>query len=503
MISPHYRGIVCAVLVVMCLSGNSAVAGNLRLVGTVSDGSVVQQDRPIALSGRAKAGAQIAVRMYQHEDQTVADEYGSWHATLPAAAPGGPYILTVRSGGETIKNRVWVGEVWLCGGQSNMSMRVIGTLESDSVVESPPSQNLHLLRVPLSLSDSPTLVTSGKWYPATVSTATRFSAVCYFFGNALAKILGVPIGLIDVSYGSTRAEPWIPNEGFESSALLSCVRTEYTKLVDGSGRQDSALAGPFRASQLYNGMVAPAGAGGARGVLWYQGEGNTVDSILYAATLEALIHGWRRALRDDLLSFVIIQLPGFGEPGDAPTDNGWSVVREAQEQVARNQRLTGIVNTIDQGDQNVHPRRKKTTAERATTEALAVAYGKNVRRSPHLVYSEFRDRRMRLVFSENLRGDGAANNGGDIFIAGANHVWHKAVVTVRNNSLWAHSPDVPAPKAARYAWARRPANPLWTMDGVPVMPFRTDNWIVSVPQTAVSRNCSKVADKSTPASERQ
>ncbi len=128
-------------------------------------------------------------------------------------------------------------------------------------------------------------------------------------------------------------------------------------------------------STLYNGMIAPLGGFGLRGMLWYQGESNTGDGAAYAARLRALRDDWRRQFgaRTPLL---LVQLANHGQPPVAPADSGWAQVREAQRRVAAEDARSGLAIAIDIGDAyDIHPPNKQELGRRLARVARHVVYG--------------------------------------------------------------------------------------------------------------------------------
>lgn len=143
--------------------------------------------------------------------------------------------------------------------------------------------------------------------------------------------------------------------------------------------QQAPPFGPWQAatglSTLYNGMIAPLGGFGLRGMLWYQGESNTGDGAAYAARLRALRDDWRRQFgaRTPLL---LVQLASYGQPPVAPADSGWAQVREAQRRVAAEDARSGLAIAIDIGDAyDIHPPNKQELGRRLARVARHVVYG--------------------------------------------------------------------------------------------------------------------------------
>ncbi|HEL4257421.1 TPA: beta galactosidase jelly roll domain-containing protein [Stenotrophomonas maltophilia] len=130
-------------------------------------------------------------------------------------------------------------------------------------------------------------------------------------------------------------------------------------------------------STLYNGMIAPLGAFGLRGMLWYQGESNTGDGAGYAALLRSLRDDWRRQFGTDT-PLLLVQLAGYGQPPVAPADSGWAQVRDAQRRVAAEDPRSGLAVAIDIGDAyDIHPPNKQELGRRLARVARHVIYGEH------------------------------------------------------------------------------------------------------------------------------
>ncbi|MCU1020130.1 9-O-acetylesterase [Stenotrophomonas maltophilia] len=130
-------------------------------------------------------------------------------------------------------------------------------------------------------------------------------------------------------------------------------------------------------STLYNGMIAPLGAFGLRGMLWYQGESNTGDGAGYAALLRSLRDDWRRQFGAGT-PLLLVQLAGYGQPPVAPADSGWAQVRDAQRRVAAEDPRSGLAVTIDIGDAyDIHPPNKQELGRRLARVARHVIYGEH------------------------------------------------------------------------------------------------------------------------------
>ncbi|HET6783767.1 MAG TPA: sialate O-acetylesterase, partial [Pseudoxanthomonas sp.] len=194
-----------------------------------SDGAVVQRDRPLPVWGWATPGAKIEVAFDGRNAQATASGDGAWRLELPAHAAGGPYLLEIRENGgdATVVRDVLVGDVWLASGQSNMEWPVAQAKDAKREIASAGDTRIRHFKVPKSWSGQPeTRLTGGQWQAASPQTVGAFSAVGYFFARELRAKTGVPIGIIDSTWGGSRIEAWTDaaTQGLDAQAVVRQAR---------------------------------------------------------------------------------------------------------------------------------------------------------------------------------------------------------------------------------------------------------------------------------------
>lgn len=196
-----------------------------------TDGMVMQRGEPVVFSGKANSQEKVSVDFNGDKHSTVADENGDWSVTYPAMAAGGPYKAEVKAkSGRVAINQVFIGEVWLCSGQSNMEMPVAATLTAASDLTDADHQPLlHLFNMPAIYPTNATTWSAGAcdsvnrhlyqrmgpWTSCTAGRVKQFSAVAYHFGRVLADSLKVPVGIICNAVGGTTTESWIDRNTME------------------------------------------------------------------------------------------------------------------------------------------------------------------------------------------------------------------------------------------------------------------------------------------------
>jgi len=229
---------------------------------------------------------------------------------------------------------------------------------------------------------------------------------------------------------------------------------------------------------LYNAMIHPITDFPIQGVIWYQGESNVWAHQYYHDLFSQVITSWRKAWDKDF-SFLFVQLANFLERNGKPTNSDWALLREAQSQTL-DLPNTGMAVTIDIGDaEDIHPRNKKDVGYRLWQAARSVVYEEDIVFSgPQYKRHEIIEDAIEITFSY-------ADNGWEIknsdkiegfAIAGSDSVFHWAEAEMVGNKIRVFSELVPNPVAVRYAWADNPFVSLYNREGLPVIPFRTDNW---------------------------
>jgi sialate O-acetylesterase len=180
------------------------------------DNMVLQRGKANRFWGWAKPGQAIRVEIAGQTATAVTGPDGRWQAEVKVPAPGGPYTVKITGPEQSVVlHEVLVGDVWLCGGQSNMELGLGRTRNGDEEIKLASHPEIRLFMVRQHVSYSPAAVPQGSWKicsPQTVAEGAGFSAVAYFFGRKLQDELHVPIGLIEDCWGGTPAESWMSPE---------------------------------------------------------------------------------------------------------------------------------------------------------------------------------------------------------------------------------------------------------------------------------------------------
>ena len=209
----------------------------LRVIGPVGDHMVIQRGAKVPIWGSAKPGSPVVVTLGDRAYTARADAAGRWRVTLPPMKPGPPRELTIEGEGERLRFRdVAVGDVWVCSGQSNMEWVVADSLDASKEIAAARDPMIRHFKVPRSWAAEPEVsLAGGAWEVADPEHAGDFTAVGYFFARELRKNINVPVGLINITWGGSRIEPWMSASslGLSASRVAEVLAEEraYEKAV--------------------------------------------------------------------------------------------------------------------------------------------------------------------------------------------------------------------------------------------------------------------------------
>ena len=202
-------------LILFLLAACAAASAHVIMPPFFSDHMVLQHSADVKLWGTAEPGAMVKVKAsWTHKTvQARADEAGHWSLTIHTPGPGGPHSLTVSDGEKLTLGDILCGEVWLCGGQSNMEMKIEDKVTGweQELAETATHGDIRLLRVSRRISAKPVDeigIENGGWTPVTPETLSPFSAAAWFFGKKIAAETGMPVGLVESCWGGTLIESW-------------------------------------------------------------------------------------------------------------------------------------------------------------------------------------------------------------------------------------------------------------------------------------------------------
>lgn len=520
-------------LAVLWLAVAPAVRAETRLACVFGDHMVLQRGRPIPVWGWDEPGQAVTVRLGDSAPVTAtAGADGAWRVTLPSHDAGGPFDFVVVGSSTIACTDVLVGEVWLCSGQSNMEWPVAATLDAEAEIAAADHPRIRHMKMPNQPAALPTHERQAAWQVCSPATVGGFTACGYFMARELERVLDVPVGLLNASWGGTLIEPWTPPGGFaqvdslheifarvrlthpDSPTYQARLRGYLTELetwlqLARTGLETGVVVSPAPAyppelrpltdaeqpmqqpTTLYNGMIHPLVPYALRGAIWYQGESNHREGMLYTDKMEALIEGWRELWVQGSFPFYFVQIAPYHYGGEPSTylPELW----EAQAAAAERIRDCGMVVISDVGNvEDIHPRNKQAVGLRLARLALARTYGQELEYSgPVLRRMAIEGATIRLWFdhAEGLRSrDGAPLNWFEIIGAETDFVPAQAVID--GETIVLSAPEVAEPRAMRFAWHRNAEPNLQNAAGLPAGAFRAGevperDWLaLKVPEAA-------------------
>lgn len=471
-------------IILFFLLGSSICFSQTKMPSFFSDNMILQQQENVAIWGTDNPGTQIEIKTsWGVEKSIITQPDGKWQIKIQTnKASFESHEITVKGSSTITLKNVLIGEVWFCSGQSNMEMQMKGMNnapinQSEEFINTSNNQNIRLFNTPRTASMSPEVDVDGNWEIANPESVKNFSAVGYFFGRTLFDKLQIPIGIIEASWGGTSILSWLPKSSVENHPEI--------KIPDNLPEDKEKQPKP---TFLYNAMIHPFQSYGIKGFLWYQGEANRGNASLYKGYMNTLINSWRNQWQQKNLSFYFVQIApyDYNVRYKSKVDAfGANVVREAQSFAARDIAHTGVVVTTDVGKCNqIHPPEKYVIAKRLANWALANDYNFSdiVYRSPE--YKSYEIKKDKVVIAFNFFGNNKENNILDskrelknFVIAGEDKIFYPAQVKIkRNKTITVYSDKVKNPVAVRYGFEDCLEGTLFSDSGLPVSPFRTDDW---------------------------
>lgn len=479
----------------------------LKLAAVFGNDMVLQRDMAAPVWGTAPAGETVTVSISGRTAQAAAGLDGSWRVNLPAGPAGGPFSLTVQCGKEAVcLERVYRGEVWLAGGQSNMELALKDSENGGAAVQASVHPRIHLYMTPkattveeaeaMENSDPPAWKISGP------ESAGGFSAVAWYAAKTLAEHLPeIHIGVISCCWGGTFAHCWMPRRDLASIPEGQRRIAEYDARIGSKSDGDFAReleayqrevdawndriavrrsmepdvtwevlneecglypwpppagrTGFQRPGNLYDAMLSRVKPYALRGFWYYQGEQDEEWPEDYYALLTNLIHRWRRDWEDDKKPFLLVQLPMFISKADSLAGDPmrWPVLREAQASAARTLPGVEMAVTADCGEfDNIHPIDKRTPGVRLGLLALEAVYQLPVAGRPPACRKVWREGAAVMLRFDHTGGRLRITDGG-FQLAGRDGVFRAAEARiVSKDAVRVSVPGIDAPAAVRYAW---------------------------------------------------
>jgi len=512
----HILSLTQATLLAVAFAPVIPASADVTLSHVFGRHMVLQRDQALPVWGWAEPDEKVSVQIGDQPAVTAtASKTGEWRVTLPKMTAGGPFMVKIAGKNTITLDDVLVGEVWLCSGQSNMEMVVASCINLQEEIAAANYPKIRHIKVPKLTASVPAKDFPGEWQVCNPETAGGFTACGFFMARELQKKLNVPIGLINSSWGGTRIEPWTTPAGFAQVPALADIQQKIAKadphsaeFKDGLGKyldkleawtqatrqsiaqekiivpmpefpQDfvplAARPGPHgQPTTLYNAMIHPLVPFAIRGAIWYQGESNHAEGMLYAEKMKALIQGWRQLWNSEL-PFYYVQIAPFAYGNENP-----AVLAEFWEAQAAALEIpnTGMVVPSDIGDyKDIHPKNKQEVGRRLALLAMKNIHGQTefVCSGPTFKAMAIEGDKIRIRF-DNIGGGLASRDGKPLNwfeIIGKETDWTKADAAIEGDSVVLSSDKVKEPVAMRFAWGKSAEPNLMNKEGLPASAFRS------------------------------
>jgi sialate O-acetylesterase len=486
-------------------------AQNLKLGELFNEGAVLQRNTKVTVWGTTAPSSNVSVSIQGKVVQSKSDKTGNWTVDFSALKEGGPYEMTVSSANETIKlKEIYVGEVWIAGGQSNMGFMLQTAVGGKEEAANASNKNIRFVMVPYKPYEGYKTKGDMNWHTATSeNNVASMSAVGYYFAKDLQQKLNVPVGIICCNKGGSGAETWMTRDWLLKSPETAPIVEKYESYLSDLGKQkyvelfskyeadtkqyrDSVKNGntkviapkePMgerhfnRPYGLYHTMLERCIPYSIKGAIWYQGEHNSGRAEQYRTLFPALIAEWRNDFNNPDMPFLFVQLANYGK-ADVSNRPIWPELREAQLLTWQKVQHTGMAVTIDIGEKdNIHPPRKEQLGKRLAAIAFKNVYSiKTPYSGPVYKSMEIKGNQAILTFDfvyNGLKVDGELKG---FSICGTDKNFIPAKAEIKGNQIVVYSELISKPIAVRYGWANWTEANLFNSADLPATPFRTDDF---------------------------
>lgn len=478
----------------------------LKLSPLYADGMILQCNKPLRIQGQARSGEWVTVRIAGQMQQTICQSDGRWEILLEAIPSGGPFRMEVSTPKKLLVYKdVYVGEVWLCSGQSNMVVTL-----SDYATKNASASERMPYRYYSMYPFAPTY--PGKWAFWVNHSVNRYrymshkgwreccnpflgdlSAIAYYYGKELSSRLGIPVGLIVNPVGGSAEYGWIErrvlqqefpeilSNWYENSRVTEWMK-ERARTNLGKSMPEQEQLHPYHPGYCYEVCIRPIKDYPIRGAVWFAGESSAQlnDDAQFERLQELLIRSWR-ADWGECFPFYYVQLHGldYEKAFGKGKKYYYPEIREAQRKLLKKIPNVGMAVSYDLSvEDNVHFKRRFPVGERLACLALHYTYGRKeiVPCGPLYREAELHDNliRIKFDFAEGLcTSDGAPVQ--TVEVAGADGKFYPAGVIIVEEQLLISCPEVPSPCRIHYAFDAYPyqAN-LVNGEGLPAAAFEVE-----------------------------
>lgn len=492
----HPNGEGAAIIAQTVYASITGNYGGLRMGPLYGDGMVMQRHQPVVFRGTANAAEKVNVAFNGQRQTATTGADGRWEVNFPAMEAGGPYEarITTKSQKRVIRD-IYIGEVWLCSGQSNMEWPVGSTTSAnDDLAQADQQHRLRLFNMPsryptnavewaeatLDSVNQLKLLQIGPWQKADKASVKGFSSIAYHFGRVLADSLRIPVGIICNAVGGTTTESWIDRRTLEWDfpvILRDWYHGDFGQAwARGRALQNIRKAAtpalqrhPYEPAYMFEAGMLPLQGYAIKGVTWYQGESNAHNIELHERLFRLLEKSWRNYFHQPDMPFLFVQLAGINRPS-------WPEFRNSQRLLAAELPHTWMTVSMDKGDSlDVHYRDKKPVGERLAWQALGHVYGQSVVcEGPACAKVVREGQTVRLSFDHatGLKAQGTHLVGFEV--AGEDGVYHTADARIVGTDVVVTCPRVAHPVYVRYGWQPYSRANLVNGAGLPCSTFEKE-----------------------------
>jgi len=468
--------------------------GGLKVPLLYGENMVLQRNKPIHFEGTANYNEKITIEFNNKTKTTITDFNGNWEIVYEPMQAGGPFPLKITSP-NTSKSieKVFVGEVWLASGQSNMDFKVHSMESAATVLKDSLNKNIFLFSMDgkalsgqkftekelINCNASNYFEASG-WQKTTTKNLENFSAVAYAFAYNLQKQLNIPVGIICNAIGGSPIQSWISRETMEQTHTTvdllndthlnplvdSWVAKRIVLNMEGSKNTKIKTRHPYQPTLLFDAGIMPLKNYGIKGIIWYQGESNADRPALHSKLFNLLVKDWRFHLKNPELPFYFVQLSSIERPT-------WGTFRDSQRKLLEIPN-TGMAVSSDVGNRtDVHPKKKWIIGERLSKIALHKNYNfSNEFSGPLLDFVNVKGSKLQVYFKH---AEGLTTSNGkqvtDIFIANSNKIFVPAKAKINNNILKVWSSEIKNPRYVKYGYTPFTNGNLINKYGLPASTF--------------------------------
>lgn len=458
-------------LLFLCITLFAVAQPPLRLPSIISDHAVLQQSSDVKLWGWASSGWPVKISCSWNPTDTVFAQPGkdcAWSATVKTPKAGdATYFITFISGQQKLTiHDILIGEVWLCSGQSNMEYNFSwpqGVLDAGDAVAQSANKNIRFFQVARAYNNYPQTDCGGEWKVCSPETVKSMSVVGYFFGKKLNEVTKSPVGLIASYWGGTCVQAWIPGHVLEQD----------TELAKMAAKVKPVSWAPVESSVIYNAMLYPLIPYRIAGTIWYQGEANTDNPEDYGKLFAGLIKGWREVFKNDFPFYFVQIAPWSGYGGISA-----ALLREQQEATLSLPK-TGMVVVGDLVDnvKDIHPRIKREVGSRLINMVLKEQYGVNDLQPYFPHFASFSVKKNKAIVTVTSIGKLSCKDKEitSFQIAGEDKKFYPATALIdKKGAIIVSAKEVAVPVAVRYCFTNDGMPNLFDVNGLPLLPFRTD-----------------------------